>query len=80
MDPKGVSTGTDIEGYNVGILGRSKMIKLSKTLSLYTKLKYIRLCKKFQDACIYSDEILKPCDTDIIKKMFPSKKDHETLG
>ena len=41
--PKEVSTETDIEEYNVGSLEKPKMIKLSKTLSPYTKQKYIRL-------------------------------------
>ena len=79
MNPKGVSTRTNIEEYNVGSLGRPKMIKLSRTLSLYRKQKYIRLCKKFLDACIYNDDSSKPCDTNIIQKRSPSKIDHRTL-
>ena len=80
MDPKGLSTGTNIEEYNVGSLGRPKNIKLSRALSLHTKLKYIRLCKKFHDACVYRNESLKPCDIKIIQKRSPSKKYYETLG
>lgn len=56
------------------------MNKLSKTLSLHTKIKYIRLCKKFQDAFVYRNEILKPHDIEIFLKRSSFKKNTETLG
>ena len=42
INTKGMSVKNDIEGYNIGSLRRPKVIKLSKTLPLHTKIKYLR--------------------------------------
>ena len=61
----------------MGKLKKPEIIKLSKILSLHTKQRNTRLCKKFQNAYVCRQASLKPCNTTIFLKSLPLKKNHK---
>jgi hypothetical protein len=66
-------TGKDIEECNIGTNEKPKMMKLSKSLHLDQKQKYIELFKEFVDVFSWSYEDLKSYDTSIIHHKIPIK-------
>jgi hypothetical protein len=73
---KNEPTGKDVEDCNIGTNKEPKMIKLSKSLPLAKKHKYIELFKEFVDVFAWSYEDLKSYDTSIIQHKIPIKEDH----
>jgi len=66
-----------IEDCNIGIAEKPKMIKLSKSLPLDQKPKYVDLFKEFQDVFIWSYEDLKSYDTSVIQHTIPLKSNQK---
>lgn len=75
--PKMEPLKADIEECNIGTLENPKLIKLSKSLPLEEKLKYIELMKEFQDVLAWSYKDLKSYDTSIIQHTIPLKEDQK---
>ena len=71
--PKLEPVETEVEECNIGNEEKQKMIKLSKNLPAYIKLKYIELFKEFSDVFARSYEDLKSYDTEIIQHKIPLK-------
>ena len=76
-NPKIEPTGKEVEECNIGTEEKPKMIKLSKSLPLEKKHKYIELFKEFVDVFAWSYEDLKSYDTSIIKHKIPIKEEHK---
>ena len=74
-NPKMQALNAEIEDCNIGTTKNPKTIKLSKTLPLDQKLKYIELFKEFQDVFAWSYEDLKSYDTSVIQHTIPLKED-----
>ena len=72
--PKMESTEVDIEEYNIGSPEDPKNIKLSKTLPLHIKQRYINLFKEFKDVFAWGYQDLKSYDTSIIQHKIPLKE------
>ena len=64
--PKIEPPGTYIEECNIGTEQNPKIIKLSKSLPIITKQRYIAMFKEFIDVFSWSYEDLKAYDTSII--------------
>jgi hypothetical protein len=75
--PKIESHGQEVEECNIGTKEKPKMVKLSKSLPLEQKLKYIELFKEFSDVFAWSYEDLKAYDTSIIQHRIPIKEDQK---
>lgn len=75
--PKMEPLKADIEEYSLGTEDNPKMIKLSKSLPLDQKLKYVELMREFQDVFAWSYEDLKSYDTSIIQHTIPLKENHK---
>ena len=73
--PKMEPLKADIEECNIGTQENPKLIKLSKSLPLDEKLKYIELMKEFQDVFSWSYEDLKSYDTSIMQHTIHLKED-----
>jgi len=67
------ASGKEVEECNIGIEGKPKMIKVSKSLSPKQKHKYIELFKEYVDLFAWSYEDLKSYDTSIIQHKIPIK-------
>jgi hypothetical protein len=67
----------DIEDCNIGTQENPKIIRLSKTLSLEIKQRYINLMKYFPDIFAWSYEDLKVYDTGVIQHVIPIKEDQK---
>lgn len=65
--------GARLEECNIGSEHNPKMIKLSKSLPIITKHRYIVLFKKFINVFAWSYEDLKEYDTSIIQHKIPIK-------
>ena len=50
-NPKVTPSSDEVEDYNIGTDVETKMIKLSKTLDLENRQKYITMMKEFYDFC-----------------------------
>lgn len=68
-------TGTNIEECNIGSEQNPKIIKLSKSLPLMAKIKYIAIFKEFIYVFAWSYEDLKVYDNSIIQHKIPIKED-----
>lgn len=68
-------TRTNIEECNIGIEENPKSIKVSKSLSIMAKRRYIALFKEFIDVFAWSYEYLKAYDSSIIRHKIPIKED-----
>ena len=75
--PKMEPTGTNIEECNIGTEKNPKIIKLSKSLTIVTKQRYIALFKEFIYVFSWSCEDLKSYDTSIIQHKIPIKEDQK---
>ena len=69
--PKMEPNGKNIEECNIGTEQKPKIIKLSKSLPIITKRRYIDLFKEFIDVFAWSYEDLKSYDTNIIQHKIP---------
>jgi hypothetical protein len=76
-NPKIEFVGREVEECNMGTKEKPKMIKLSKSLPLEKKHKYIDLCKEFVDVFAWSYEDLKSYDTSIIQHKILIKEEHK---
>ena len=72
--PKMEPTGTNIEQCNIGSDKNPKVIKLSKSLPLMAKRKYIDLFKEFIYVFSWIYEDLKAYDTSIIQHKIPIRE------
>lgn len=75
--PKMEPLKADIEEYNIGTQDNPKLIRLSKSLPLDQKLKYVELMREFQDVFAWSYEDLKSYDTTIIQHTIPLKENQK---
>jgi len=75
--PKIEAHGQEVEDFNIGTEEKPKMVKLSKSLPLEQKHKYIELFKEFFDVFAWSYEDLKAYDTSIIQHRIPIKEDQK---
>jgi hypothetical protein len=75
--PKIKSHGKEVEDYNIGTEEKPRMVKLSKSLPLEQKLKYVELFKEFSDVFSLGYEDLKAYDTSIIQHRIPIKEDQK---
>eukprot|EP00253_Pinus_taeda_P014994 PITA_14994 len=70
-----VPIGKGVEDVNIGTANNPKMVKLSKSLSLETKGKYMSLMREFIDAFAWDYLDLKFYDKSIIQHTIPIKLD-----
>jgi hypothetical protein len=73
--PKIESHGQEVEDCNIGTEEKPRMVKLSKSLPLEKKLKYIELFKEYSDVFSWGYEDLKSYDTSFIQHRIPIKED-----
>jgi len=76
-NPKVQPKGTTIEDCNLGTKKEPKIIKLSKSIRVAEKQKYISLFKEFSDVFSWRYEDLKTYDTKIIQHKIPIKEDQK---
>jgi hypothetical protein len=67
----------DVEDFNIRTQENPNKIKLSKTLSLEIKQRYINLMKYFLDVFTWRYEDLKVYDTRVIQHVIPLKEDQK---
>jgi hypothetical protein len=72
-NPKITINDGDVEDCNIGTQEDPKIIKLSKTLNLEIKQRYVNLMKEFPDVFAWSYEDLKVYDTKVIQHVIPIK-------
>jgi len=68
-----------MEDCNIGTAEKPKMIKLSKSLPLDQKPKYVDLFKEFQDVFAWTYEDLKSYDTSVIQHTIPLKPNQKLV-
>lgn len=71
--PKMQPLNATIEDFNIGTAEKPKMIKMSKSLPIDQKKKYVDMFKEFQDVFAWSYEDLKSYDTSVIQHTIPLK-------
>ncbi len=64
----------EVEGCNLGTHQEPKMLKISKSLPLEAKNKYIHMMKEYSDVFAWTYKDLKVYDTDIIQHTIPIKE------
>jgi ribonuclease HI len=69
--------GKEVEDCNIVTKEKPRMVKLSKSLPLEQKLKYIELFKEYSDVFAWGYEDLKAYDTSIIQHRIPIKEDQK---
>ena len=78
-NPKEILAEANIEEDSMDKLKDPEIIKFSKILSVHTKQRNTRLCRKFQNTYVCRQVSLKPCNTTIGLKSLPFKNNHENF-
>jgi hypothetical protein len=75
--PKIIVNEGHVEDCNIGTQEDPKIIKMSRTLNLEVKEKYVKLMKEFPDVFSWSYDDLNVYDTSIIQHVILVKEDHK---
>ena len=78
-NPKFIPDGNKVQYCNIGMEKKPKMVKLSKSMSLEEKSKYVGLMNEFSDVFSSSYEELKEYDISIIQHTIPVKPNENTF-
>jgi hypothetical protein len=76
-NPNITASEEDVEDFNIENKENSKMVKLSKTLSLEVKQDYVKLMKDFLDVFTWSYDDLKLYEKNVIQHVIPLKEYHK---
>ena len=76
-NPKVTPNNVEVEDYNICIKVAPKIIKISQSLTLENKEKYIKLMKEFFDVFAWSYKDLKVYDTRVIQHTIPVKENEK---
>jgi hypothetical protein len=75
--PKIEANGQEVEDCNIGTEEKPRIVKLSKSLTIEKKLKYIELFEEYSDVFAWGYEDLKAYDTSIIQHRIPIREDQK---
>ena len=78
-NPKVIPNDNEVQYCNIGNDENPRIIKLSKSLSLDSRRKYISLMKQFPYVFAWTYDDLKVYDTNIIKHIIPVKENEKTF-
>ena len=74
---KVIPNDTEVEDFNIGTEHEPRIIKISKSLTLESKERYIKLMKKFFDVFAWTYDDLKVYDTNVIQHAIPIKENEK---